>query len=579
MRKKNWIAVWVLLSLLFSLVPAYAFSFSIPEIWAAEENLEEQEPGEEAAPEEEALGENDIIVKHLIVPINFTWGQIDKDGVWYFDHGAPGERQEFSGSFDGSWLEDEYKGKLSVVSVEPYSGSNFDFEGPYDFWYNNTVVQNKDDFHEEYFNRTLSGLTITSYETDEAKVYFSYQGTLIKGDALNVMPEAALLGGSYALDEILYPRMGGGVAAKEAYPEVCAMLEKNLRGKTPDLDQSQMYCWFNPIVVTYKITQSTDLAVDKINIPSLYYPPSTAVDIYVDVSNSSEKAENTVVRLVFNGEMQDRDITLEAGESKTINFAVTTPGKDGAYTVTAEINPDRTIEEVNYENNKKSASLVVKEIKNTLAPCNKIYNWTEYEIEWVTVTVGDYESGYSEITYPVYHYFYYRAELEVIKSLVTDDRSNLNTYDWLLNDNGTVHNWIRAGYGVKVNAEARVKVEQTGGDWIRPYTATVSGPTLASVTTDWRMNNTRNLNSGQAQTINLGIDGKGSKFSNKFKTLPNAANPDKPPVIYTNLDLPDGTANMTLRVQGAYVNDQELCVNKKLGIKINGDMYDDYRIN
>ena len=86
--------------------------------------------------------------------------------------------------------------------------------------------------------------------------------------------------------------------------------------------------------------------------------------------------------------------------------------------------------------------------------------------------------------------------------------------------------------------------------------------------------NTRNLNLRQAQTVNLGTDGKGSGLSQVFKTLPNAATPDKPDVI--NLDLSDGTANMTLRVQGDYVNGQDQCVSKKLGIKINGDMYDDY---
>ena len=554
--KRKLIAFLVLLSLMISMIPA--FSFSISEAMAAE--------SEPAA--------NEILVKHLIVPINFTWGQKASNGTWHYDHGAPGEVHEYGGSFDGSWLMDEYKGELEVVSVEPYNGSNFDFEGAYDFWYKNDVVQTQEDFRREYVKRSLSGLSVTSYEIDEAKVYFTYQGTLVKDRALDIMPDAALQGGSIALDEILYPRMGGGIAAQKAYPEVCAMLEKEMRGKTPDLEKSQMYCWFNPIVVTFKITQNTDLAVDKITIPSASYPPNTAIDIYVDIANNGGKQETSTVRFDLNGVVQEREVTLDAGAKQKINFAVTTPPTEGSYTVTAEINPDRTIVEQDYDNNKKTAQLVVKEIKEEIAPCKKTCIWTEMEIEWVTDC-----DEYSCWTYPIYHYFTYKATLAVDDAKVTDDRSNLGTDNWLLDDNGTVHNWIRAGYGVKVNAKAGVTVEQISGDWSRGYEATVAGPSKASITTDWKMNNTRNLNSRQAQTINLGTDGKGSGLSQKFKTLPNAANPDKPDVIYTNLDLPDGTANMTLRVQGAYVNGQELCVTKKLPIKINGDMYDDYRVN
>lgn len=466
MRKKNWIAVLVLLSFLFSLVPAYAFSFSIPEIWAATEGeAEGQEPPEGEEPQDE----NEIIVKHLIVPINFTWGQKAADGSWHYDHGAPGETQEYSGSFDGSWLMDEYKGKLEVVSVEPYNGSNFDFEGAYDFWYKNDVVQTKEDFRIEYVKRSLSGLSVTSYEIDEAKVYFSYQGTLVQDRALDIMPKAAREGGSIALDEMLYPLMGGGIAAQKAYPEVCNLLEKEMRGKTPNLEKSQMYCWFNPIVVTFKITQNTDLAVDKITIPSASYPPNTAIDIYVDIANNGGKQETSIVRFDLNGVVQEREVTLDAGAKQKINFAVTTPPTEGSYTVTAEINPDRTIVEQDYDNNKKTAQLVVKEIKEEIAPCKKTCIWTEMEIEWVTDC-----DEYSCWTYPIYHYFTYKATLAVGDAKVTDDRSNLGTDNWLLDDNGTVHNWIRAGYGVKVNAKASVTVEQISGDWSRGYEATVT---------------------------------------------------------------------------------------------------------
>lgn len=86
------------------------------------------------------------------------------------------------------------------------------------------------------------------------------------------------------------------------------------------------------------------------------------------------------------------------------------------------------------------------------------------------------------------------------------------TDNWLLDNNETVHNWIKAG-------------------------VTITGPSKASITTDWKMNNARNLNSGQTQATNLGTDGKSSGLS------------------------------------------QELYITNKQPIKINGDLYDDYRVN
>ncbi|MCL2163684.1 MAG: hypothetical protein FWH55_04655 [Oscillospiraceae bacterium] len=98
---------------------------------------------------------------------------------------------------------------------------------------------------------------------------------------------------------------------------------------------------------------------------------SSAVISYIKViNNSKENIPDAVISFSYGRsatDTLDKTVALRAGEEREIAFEWMTPESPGAMTVTAHINPDQSIEEADYSNNKREFEvLVVEEMTDLL---------------------------------------------------------------------------------------------------------------------------------------------------------------------------------------------------------------------
>lgn len=102
--------------------------------------------------------------------------------------------------------------------------------------------------------------------------------------------------------------------------------------------------------ITYYEVPDTDVAVTAIT-PTLFTANKTAM-VQVTAKNVGNKDVNTYVKFSIPGITdQTTDVSLKAGESKTLLFTFAAPSS-GSFPMTAEINPDRSFSESDYTNNK-----------------------------------------------------------------------------------------------------------------------------------------------------------------------------------------------------------------------------------
>ena len=127
----------------------------------------------------------------------------------------------------------------------------------------------------------------------------------------------------------------------------------------------------------------------------------------------------------------------------------------------------------------------------------------------------------------------------------------------------------KAGYGIMANVNSKVTWKQISGAWNRSPKQKPTPATKAVLTTDWKVKKIHN----QPKNITL----KGS--SGTFTTPVNPSSKNNKAVIYTDIDLPDGTHGVTVHVSGATAGGKEMCNTLNGSIKIKGDMYEDYKIN
>lgn len=125
------------------------------------------------------------------------------------------------------------------------------------------------------------------------------------------------------------------------------------------------------LTLTYYEIDETDVAVTAIT-PTLFDPEET-VSVQVTVKNPGTKDVTTPVQFsIPNITDQRKDVTLKAGETKTLSFSFTSPAS-GTFPMTANINPDRTFNESTFANNsvtvtgqvRNSADVAVTKIEKT----------------------------------------------------------------------------------------------------------------------------------------------------------------------------------------------------------------------
>jgi hypothetical protein len=133
------------------------------------------------------------------------------------------------------------------------------------------------------------------------------------------------------------------IAANEGYEIADVTLNGISQGKVPSLTFT-VY-GNRTVVATFSKILDTDLSVTSIT--PIYARVGLNMLSLVSYHNSSDKAVTTTLDFSAGGTSQSKSITVPAGASGSIVFTWI-PGSIGSVTVSANINPDKSIEEIDY---------------------------------------------------------------------------------------------------------------------------------------------------------------------------------------------------------------------------------------
>lgn len=481
-----------------------------------------------------------------------------------------GKEVSFNALFPASSLKgkiDEYE----LVSVEPYvnnfhfgasiyDDSIIDSQYPTDYFpvYPH-YLKDKTSYQSNYVNYSVSNLTISNPKLTEKGITANMSCTLGYNGIPYVEKVKASQNVDRYIDSHLYRLVGGKANADAIY---ISALER-LRGKSKEqLDKENGYIWFVPYVITLKKkAPELDLSVVSINVQKKY-PPNTEISVPVQVKSTAPNKILTDVSLNYKN--KKKPINLLGNDYVT--FDVKTPAS-GCMTLTAEINKDRSIKEKDYTNNKKSVQICVEKPKEEtpITGCPPSVTWEETDWRWETETYeschtnskGEEKCTTKSRKVKVYYTFTYKAELKSTLTLKDDKGKQVNKV------------MTKAGYGIMANVNSKVTWKQISGAWNRTPKQKPTPATKAVLTTDWKVKKIHN----QPKNITL----RGS--SGTFTTPVNPSSKNNKAVIYTDIDLPDGTHGVTVHVSGATAGGKEMCNTLNGSIKIKGDMYEDYKIN
>lgn len=479
-----------------------------------------------------------------------------------------GKEVSFNSLFPASSLKgkiDEYE----LVSVEPYvnnfhfgasiyDDTIFDNQYPTDYFpvYPN-YLENKTNYQVNYVNYSVLNLRITNPKLT-TKGITANMSCVLGYNGVPYVTEVKNYGERY-IDNHLYRLIGGKANADAIYTSA---LER-LRGKSKEqLDKENGYIWFVPYVITLKKkAPELDLSVVSIDVQKKY-PPNTEISVPVQVKSTAPNKILTDVSLNYKN--KKKPINLLGNDYVT--FDVKTPAS-GCMTLTAEINKDRSIKEKDYTNNKKSVQICVEKPKEEkpITGCPPSVTWEETDWRWETETYeschtnskGEEKCTTKSRKVKVYYTFIYQAELKSTLTLKDDKGKQVNKV------------MTKAGYGIMANVNSKVTWKQISGAWNRSPKQKPTPATKAVLTTDWKVKKIHN----QPKNITL----KGS--SGTFTTPVNSSSKNNKAVIYTDIDLPDGTHGVTVHVSGATAGGKEMCNTLNGSIKIKGDMYEDYKVN
>ena len=201
----------------------------------------------------------------------------------------------------------------------------------------------------------------------------------------------------------------------------------------------------------YQVGMEADLELVRF-IMDKEHPANVDISVPVEVKNNSKREYVTEVSLKPGTKI--KPVRLAPGESKVLVFTYRTPSS-GSLTLTAEINPKRSIEEKDYSNNKKSITITTRKIAEPPAPggpCEDTVQWTEIDGRWETRYDTD-ENG-DEYSYQVWvnYEFEYQAEMKTSITVTDDKGGQANSVT------------IKSGYGIKVNTSSSITVRQLSGE-------------------------------------------------------------------------------------------------------------------
>lgn len=308
------------------------------------------------------------------------------------------------------------------------------------------------------------------------------------------------------------------------------------------------------------IAQATTQVVEDIydfeTIRILYdtYPADRNVNAVVSFKNNTNKAaENVPISLNIKNKgivifSENRAISMAANSAYDIYFAFKAPDENTILTIQANINAGNVLPETNKSNNQKSINAAVQK---DFVPfgCIASRNWTEEHFShYRSVQDGVDEEGnpiYRQVS--VYRDYGYTTELKgsAWLSYVADPGVDS----------------IKSGYGFRLEVETDVTASRNGHSKTISRISEVKGATKATV-----------YFLGKAYPMEIeSINSDKVKFY--LPNNPNSVTGARK--IYIPVNTPDGTYDISIKIEGADSPGGELCMTIYKQITVKGSMYED----
>jgi hypothetical protein len=197
-----------------------------------------------------------------------------------------------------------------------------------------------------------------------------------------------------------------------------------------------------------------DLSVSMITPAN--YPAGKQVVTLIDVKNFGDRdftggdmveVKLSVPSIMFS---MTKRVQIERNSTYSIPFYWTAPGFAGAFDVVAEVNPGRTIDETNYNNNELTLKAETVDNPNPAIGCNDTRReWSERRlVGYNTVTRTAPDGTTRTFSVPVYRTYHFYAEVSLSARLIPDS--------------------IKSGYGAECEVTASVRTNYDNPNGVIP---------------------------------------------------------------------------------------------------------------
>ena len=328
-----------------------------------------------------------------------------------------------------------------------------------------------------------------------------------------------------------------------------------------------------------QLVDTDDLSVT--DLKALRYPANSTVTAYVTVENSFDREITSTLDFSVLGLMDtSKDLTLAPNEMTLVEFDFQI-GNAGTATMLAEINKDKSVTEIRYDNNRYDQEIEIYGTGYTGGGCSSGSNkvrWTETDsrLEKRTKTYYNKDGEKRTRTYyvRVYYDFKYEASVDLSVSVYDDSGKNASKGKSVGSSFTT-----KSGYGFFLEPVASVSYRQISGEWSREPNSKPSAPHKCVLKLPYTIPNKDYRGKKQTpQASQISFDKIGtSSYTTSFNLPANPISQYAYRKAYTFVDLEDGTYNYYVSVY-ADAPYRDICKTFTGTVKIKGTMHDDYRI-
>ena len=305
-------------------------------------------------------------------------------------------------------------------------------------------------------------------------------------------------------------------------------------------------------IASKKADNLFDFEVSKI-LYDTYAADKNVNSIVTFKNNSSKPAQNVPVKIHITNKgsvlfSEERNLNMQPNSSYDIYFPFKTPNDNTTLKIQADINSNNTFAEAKKDNNTKT---IDSKVQKDFVPlgCTESRSWDESHFSHHKNVADGVDAGgnskYKKV--PVYADYGYMAELKGNASLYFVADAGVTT--------------IKSGYGFRLEVETDVTVTKDGHS---KNSSRMSEVKKASKATAYFLGNAYPMEVESAS---------GNKVKFYMPKNPNSVSLARK--IYIPANTPDGTYDITIKVEGADSPGGDLCKTIKKQISVKGSMYED----